>query len=59
MFTAVVITQKETCDHAQRACLVCGKYVGGESNPNPNMDQQTNEEILAHGVLSFSVVALL
>ena len=27
--------KKETCDHAQKACLVCGKNVGGEPNHNP------------------------
>ena len=30
--------KKETCDHAQKACLVCGKNVGGERNHNPNKD---------------------
>ena len=30
--------KKETCDHAQKACLVCGKNVGGEPNHNPNKD---------------------
>ena len=28
MFKAIVIFQKETCDHAQKACLVFGKSVG-------------------------------
>ena len=41
--------KKETCDYAQKACLVCGKNAGGESNQNPNNDQQGNKEILAHG----------
>ena len=30
--------EKETCDYAQKACLVCGKNAGGESNHNPNND---------------------
>ena len=30
--------KNETYDHAQKACLVCGKNVGGESNHNPNKD---------------------
>ena len=41
--------KKETCDYAQKACLVCGKNAGGESNHNPNNDWQGNKEILAHG----------
>ena len=30
--------EKETCDYVQKACLVCGKNAGGESNHNPNND---------------------
>ena len=30
--------EKETCDYAQKACLVCGKNAGGASNHNPNND---------------------
>ena len=41
--------EKETCDYAQKACLVCGKNAGGASNHNPNNDYQGNKEILAHG----------
>ena len=41
--------RKETCDHAQKACLVCEKNVGGESNHNANKNQQRNKEILAYG----------
>ena len=35
---ATVIPKKETCDHGQKASMVCGMNVGGESNHNPNKD---------------------
>ena len=38
--------EKETCDQAQKACLVYGKNMGRESNHNLN---NRNKEILAYG----------
>ena len=32
--------RKETCDHVQKSCLASRKNVGGESNSNPDKDQQ-------------------
>ena len=36
--------KKETFDHAQKACLVCGKNLGGEYNHNPTRITVTKKD---------------